>query len=311
VETLSCNPYPNGLLKLRCKVVGPLNVHMSISWFWEDAGGIVRELGRSSKYNIQNQENFGVTGDLELGERRFSLLNVASLSDSDAGFYFCQIRLQLANEPVVFLKPSNRMKVHPKSLYQRLDYQTCSNEAQTTMESSCADLNNAQVLEQLTITSTLSPEHQIPYTTHTTFSANILSHSSSHSRIHPTITFATIREKHTGIMYQKLQPTSEHLAHTDTHSNYRFLTVLTMTTMSTEFDPPVEPSVSTDSVEILLYVLVPGVLVLTVTISILSVVTVFKIQKKRKERTCKKGTVLFTIAIWLARIVHICMHVIL
>ena len=280
MDTLSCNPYPNGLLKLRCKVVGPLNVHLSISWFWEDAGGVVRELERSSKYNIRRQENFGVTGDLELGERRFSLLNVASLSDSDRGFYSCQIKLGLANGTVVFLKPSNTMKVHPQSLYESLNYQTCSNEAQTTMEPSCADLNNVQVLE-----------HQTPCTTHTTFTANVLS---SYFRIEPTLSFST---QHTGInIYtitdQGLQPTSErHLAHTGTHVNHRSASALTTTIVYTgrEVDPPVEPSVSALGAERWLYVLIPLILVLSVAIPILSIVTAFNVRKKRKERRRKKG----------------------
>ena len=135
---LSCNPYLNKELRLKCAVRGPAQLAFSIVWYWEPMNINNRQpqhLSHTSKYDFR--PNSVVDSNSRTHK---SLLRVLHLNDNDTGWYFC--RGNLPNGTL--LTPSNKFLLDMKSAYTNdsLRNSTCPDQAQTTRVPSCANITN-------------------------------------------------------------------------------------------------------------------------------------------------------------------------
>ena len=129
-STLECNPYPNMRLILGCAIQGPSQA--TITWFWEPLNTRQpQRLSDARKYGFQLRIVVNRNSWLERRQ-----LQVRRLTDSDAGWYFCQAELSNGT----LLTPSNRLFLAIQSLYRHASI--CQDEAQSSTVPSCARIVN-------------------------------------------------------------------------------------------------------------------------------------------------------------------------
>ena len=118
------------LLILGCEIRGPSQA--TITWFWEPLNTRQpQRLSDARKYGFQLRIVVNRNSWLERRQ-----LQVRRLTDSDAGWYFCQAELSNGT----LLTPSNRLFLAVQSLYRRASI--CQDEAQASTVPSCARIVN-------------------------------------------------------------------------------------------------------------------------------------------------------------------------